>query len=110
VGIFFSSHQPLMPEINNAIRMALQADPKSTPNIEQEALQRTVNLVRVTAQQFNPLRFCAAVVIAAALLLIALWAARHNLPDISKDLMCCFDGFSGLVLGVLGGEAQKFSS
>jgi hypothetical protein len=99
-----------MPEINNAIRMALQADPKSTPNIEQEALQRTVNLVRVTAQQFHPLRFFVALVIAIVLLGTAISTAQHDLQDISKDLMHCFEGFSGLVLGLLGGEAEKFSS
>jgi hypothetical protein len=110
MGIFFASHQPVVPEINSAIRVALQVDPAGVANVEQEAALRTLELIRATAPQFSPLRFFGAVVIAAALLWGGIWTAQHNLPDISKDLMNSFVGFSGLVLGLLGGEAQKFSS
>ncbi len=110
MGIFFASHQPVVPEINSAIRVALQVDPATVANVEQEAAQRTLGLIRATAPQFSPLRFFGAVLIAVALLWGGIWTAQHNLPDISKDLMNCFVGFSGLVLGLLGGEAQKFSS
>ena len=110
MGIFFASHQPVVPEINSAIRVALQVEPKSIANVDQEAAQRTLELIRATAPQFSPLRFFGAVLIAGALLLAAIWTAQHNLPDISKTLMNSFAGFSGIVLGLLGGEAQKFSS
>ena len=110
MGIFFASHQPVVPEINSAIRVALQVDPNSIKNVDHEAAQRTLELIRATAPQFSPLRFCGAVLIAGALLGAGIWTAQHNLPDISKDLMNSFAGFSGLALGLLGGEAQKFSS
>ncbi len=110
MGIFFASHQPVVPEINSAIRVALGVDPKSVANVEQEASQRTLELIRATSPQFNPIRFFGAIVISALLLIAAIWTKQHNLDDISKDLMNAFTGFSGLVLGLLGGEAQKFSS
>jgi hypothetical protein len=110
MGIFFASHQPVVAEINSAIRVALQVDPATLGNVDHEAAQRTLGLIRATAPQFNPLRFCGAVLIAGALLAGGIWTAQHNLPDISKDLMNSFAGFSGIVLGLLGGEAQKFSS
>jgi hypothetical protein len=110
MGIFFVSHQPVVPEINSAIRMALLADPTTLGNVEHEAAQRTLGLIQATAPQFSPSRFAGAFLISCVLLVAAIWAAKHNLPDISKDLMNSFAGFSGIVLGLLGGEAQKFSS
>ena len=110
MGIFFASHQPVGPEINSAIRIALQVDPATVADVEKEAAQRTLGLIRVTAPQFSPLRFFGAVLIAGALLWGGIWTAQHNLPDISKDLMNSFLSFSGVVLGLLAGEAQKFSS
>lgn len=110
MGIFFASHQPVMQEINSAIRVALLADPGQIKNADEEASQRALDLVRATAAQFHPLRFVCALLISAALLGGAIWAAQHSLPDISKDLMNSFAGFSGIVLGLLGGEAQKSTS
>jgi len=110
VGIFFSSRQPVVPEIHNAIRAALLVDPSLVANAEDEADHRTLDVIRATAPQFQPLRFFCALLIAGALLLGAIWAARHNLPDISKDLMNSFAGFGGVVMGLLGGEAQKSAS
>ena len=110
MGIFFVSHQPVVPEINSTIRIALLVDPTTLTNVEHEAAQRTLELIQATAPQFSPSRFCGALLIAGALLLAGIWTAKHNLPDISKDLMNSFAGFSGIVLGLLGGEAQKFSS
>ena len=55
-------------------------------NVEHEAAQRTLELIRATAPQFSPSRFCGAVLIAGALLWGGIWAAQHNLPDISKEL------------------------
>jgi hypothetical protein len=110
MGIFFSSHQPVVPEINNAIKIALQDDPSIIQNVDDEATQRTMDLVRATAAQFHPLRFLCALLISVALVFGAIWTAKNNLPDISRDLMTAFAGFSGLVLGLLGGEAQKSTS
>lgn len=110
MGIFFVSHQPVVPEINSAIQVALMVNPATLANVEHEAAQRTVDLIRATAPQFRPSRFLGALVIAGVLLWGGIWTAQHNLPDISKDLMNSFAGFSGIVLGLLGGEAQKFSS
>jgi hypothetical protein len=110
MGIFFVSHQPVVPEINSAIRTALLADPATLGNVEHEAALRTLGLIQATSPQFSPGRFAGAFLISCALLLAAIWTANHNLPDISKDLMNSFAGFSGIVLGLLGGEAQKFSS
>jgi hypothetical protein len=110
MGIFFTAHQPVVPEIQSTIRIALMVDPGTLTNVDQEAAERTLTIINATGPQFNPGRFIGAVIISAALLWAAIWAAQHNLPDISKDLMNSFAGFSGLVLGLLGGEAQKFSA
>ena len=110
MGVFFTSHQPVVPEVNSAIKMALQTDPKTIGNVEQEAAQRTLGLVQTTAPKFSPSRFLGAVLIAVALLGAAIWTAKHDLPDISKDLMQSFMSFSGIVVGLIAGEAQKFSS
>lgn len=75
-----------------------------------EASDRTVQLVQAVAPKFNALRFGGAVAISGALLWGAVWTGQHNLLDISKELMNSFAGFSGLVLGLLGGEAQKSPS
>jgi len=107
VGIFFSSRQPLVPEVHSAIRAALLVDPSLVANAQDEADHRTLDVVRATAAQFRPLRLVCALLIAGALLFGAIWAAQHNLSDISKDLMNSFAGFGGIVMGLLGGEAQK---
>lgn len=110
MGIFFTAHQPVVPEIQSAIRIALMVEPNTLANIDQEAAERTLGIVNATGPQFNPGRFLGAVVISGALLLGAIWAAQHNLPDISKTLLNSFTAFSGIVVGLLGGEAQKFSA
>ena len=110
MGIFFISHQPVVPEIQSAIRVALQTEPTTISNLDGEAAQKALELIRATSPQFSPGRFLGALLIAAALLAGAIWAAKSNLPDISKDLMNSFAGYSGIVLGLLGGEVQKFSS
>jgi len=110
MGIFFTAHQPVVPEIQSAIRIALMADPKTLANVDQEAAERTLSIINATGPQFNPGRFLGALVISGALLWASIWTAQQNLPDISKALLNSFAGFSGLVLGLLGGEAQKFSA
>ena len=112
MGIFFTSTQPVLPIISAAFQDALLKDPKTiTGATEKEAAHRTIQLSQALSPAFNEWRFGGAVVIAGVLLFGAVYTGQHNLPDISKDLMNSFSGFSGLVLGLLGGEAQKsFSS
>jgi hypothetical protein len=110
MGIFFTAHQPVVPEIQSAIRIALMVDPQTVANVDQEAAERTLGVINATGPQFNPGRFFGAVVISGILLWGAIWTGQHNLPDISKALLNSFAGFSGIVLGVLGGEAQKFAA
>jgi hypothetical protein len=106
VGIFFTSSQPTLPTVAAAFEEALLVDPKNVPDVKKEAAHRTIRLSQDTSRTFNPWRFGGAVLIAVALLLGAIWTEQHDLPDISKVLMDSFSGFSGLVLGLLGGEAQ----
>ena len=113
MGIFFTSTQPVLPIISAAFQDALLKDPKTiTRAVCRKRLpHRTIQLSQALSPAFNEWRFGGAVVIAGVLLFGAVYTGQHNLPDISKDLMNSFSGFSGLVLGLLGGEAQKsFSS
>jgi hypothetical protein len=110
VGIFFASPQPALPAIRSAIKECLLIDPKTLADPDREAAHRTLLVSRAVSPTFNTWRFVGAVVIAAALLAGAVWTGLHNLPDISKALMTSFSGFSGIVLGLLGGEAQKSPS
>jgi hypothetical protein len=107
MGIFYTSSQPVLPTMKEAIRTALTANPNNFANAEAEAANRAVALAQATARTFNPWRFGAALAISAALLCGAIWTGQHGLPDISKNLMNSFSGFSGIVLGLLGGETQK---
>jgi hypothetical protein len=110
MGIFYTSQKPVVPEIHDAIRAALMVDPHLVQNADDEASHRTLDVVRTTATQFQPLRFFCAVLIAGALVAGAIWTAQHNLTDISKQLMNSFVGFSGAALGLLCGESQKSTS
>jgi len=109
MGIFFTS-RPALPTISAAFRESLLVDPKTLPDIENEVARRTIQVSQALSRTFDAWRFGGAVVIAVALLLAAIWTGQHNLPDISKALMNSFSGFSGVVLGLLGGEAQKSSA
>jgi len=111
MGIFFTSPQPVLPTISAAFQEALLKDPKTvTSTIEKEAAHRTIQLSQALSPAFSAWRFGGAIAIAGVLLFGAIWTGQHNLPDISKDLMNSFSGFSGVVLGLLGGEVQKSSS
>lgn len=107
MGVFFVSRRPVVPEIHDGIRAALLVDPSIIPNAEEEAAQRTLDVVRATAAQFQPARFFIALLIAGGLLVGAIWAQQHSMSNISEQLMNSFAGYSGIVLGLLGGEAQK---
>ena len=112
MAIFFTSSQPVLPTIHKTIEDALKTDPQTLTLVgpEKEAADRTVKLLKTVSPTFNSWRFIAALVIAVALLLGAIWTALHGLTDISKVLMTTFTGYSGIVLGLLGGEAQKAPS
>lgn len=110
MGIFYTSAQPVLPTIKDAIRSALATNPGTLVNLENEAANRTVSVAQSTTPKFNPWRFIGAVIISGLLLYGAIWTGQHNLQDISKDLMNSFSAFSGIVLGLLGGEAQKSAS
>jgi hypothetical protein len=110
VGIFFASDQPVVPEVHSAIRDALLVEPHLVKNADEEASHRTLDVVRATAGRFKPLRFFCALLIAGALFAGAVWTARQNMLDISKQLMVLLAGFSGIVVGLLVGEAQKSTS
>jgi hypothetical protein len=110
MGIFYTSSKPVLPEVHNTILDALRTNLANPNDAEPQAAKRTLDLVKKTDPSFNAWRFAAAVTIACGLLLGAIWTGQHNLADISKELMTSFSGFSGLVLGLLGGEAQKSST
>jgi hypothetical protein len=107
VGIFYTSSQPVLPTLRDAIEDALRVDPLTLANPGQEAAGRTLQVAQVVSPQFSWPRFVAAVLIAATLLLVAIWTAKNGLSEISKSLMTSFTAFSGIVLGILGGETQK---
>ena len=111
MGIFFTPRQAVLPTISSAIREALMVDPTNI-DIDKVAAHKTIQLSQALAlsSAFNVWRFVGAIVIACVLLSGAIWTGQHNLADISKELMNSFSGFSGIILGLLGGEAQKSSA
>lgn len=107
MGIFYTSPEPTLPFITNAIKESLLINPSTLSDPDREAAHRTLRVIRGVSPTFNTWRFVGALGIAAALLAGGIWTGMHNLPDISKELMTSFSGFAGIVLGLLGGEAQK---
>lgn len=107
MGIFFTSPRPSLPTITTALEDALRVDPQALTDFKKEAAERTSQIVQSTTPTFQAWRFVGAVVIAVGLVLVAIWTKQHDLDDISKGLMDSFSGFSGVVVGLLGGEAQK---
>jgi hypothetical protein len=110
MGLFYTSSQPALPTVRKAIEDALMVEPANLPDAGREASDRTLKLAQTIEPKFNGFRFAIALLLSAALLGAAIWTGQHGLPDISKDLMNSFAGFSGIVLGMLGGEAQKSPS
>jgi hypothetical protein len=108
MGVFYTAQAPAVATIKSAIEEALKVDPKTLSDPSADAAARTVAVADKVTPQFNAWRFGAATVIAVVLLLTAIWTAQQQgLSDISKTLMTSFSSFSGIVLGLLGGEAQK---
>ncbi|MBZ5507339.1 MAG: hypothetical protein LAO78_17915 [Acidobacteriia bacterium] len=110
MGIFFTSPKPAAPAIQEALESALTQDPKAlAAPLKTEAAARAHALAQTTAPQFNLRNFVLALIISAVLLAVAIWADDQH-KEISKALMTSFTSFSGIVLGLLGGEAQKSAS
>jgi hypothetical protein len=103
MGIFFGSAKPTRPVFVTALRV----DPNEVTGLNQEPAQGVLGVAEHSDPPFFAWRFLGAVVIALVVVLAAIWTAQHNLPDISKGLMDSFAGFSGLVAGLLAGEAPK---
>jgi hypothetical protein len=110
MGIFFTAPQQVAPAIQTALHSALAQDPKTlAAPLQTEAAARAQALIQTTAPQFNLRNFILAVIISGVLLALAIWTDKtHN--SISTTLMTSFTSFSGIVLGLLGGEAQKSTS
>jgi len=104
MGIFFES-EPLFPPLRSALENALKVNPSSIPNLGEEAVTRATQLHQEVVGQIKWVRVVIALCICAVLLALAIYTARQNLADISKSLMTSFQSFSGLVVGLLGGEA-----
>jgi len=107
MGIFFTSHEAVLPTINTMLKEALMVDPATVADFDKDSLVKTMKVYKSISPTFNAWRFWGAAAIAGVLLGVAIWTGQHNLADISKDLMNSFSGFIGVVLGLLGGEAQK---
>jgi hypothetical protein len=110
MGVFFTSHEAVLPTINTALKEALLVEPATVADIDKDTSHRTMKVYKSISPTFNAWRFWGAAAIAGVLLGVAIWTELHNLADISKDLMQAFTGFMGVVLGLLGGEAQKSST
>jgi hypothetical protein len=109
MGVFFTSNQSAVPAITTAIKDALMVSPNTVSSPEREAVDRAATVIRSATPQFQVWRFLGAVVICAVLLALAIWTKGKgkDYDDISTTLLTSFTAFSGLVLGLLGGEAQK---
>lgn len=107
MGIFYTTQRRAIPEIRKAMADALRTDPTKVSDIGQAATDRTAQLQESVSPTFNVFRFVAAAIIAIVLLATAIWTAKDGLNDISSHLMTSFTAYSGIVLGLLGGEAQK---
>lgn len=103
MAIFVRSDN-LTPVITNALRSALSLNPATIADTQGEADSRAAKVVQQLTTEIAWPRLLIAVGIAFLLLGVAIWTAQANMPDISKGLMTSFQSFSGLVVGILGGE------
>jgi hypothetical protein len=104
MGVFFSSPHPVAPATQEALKSALMRDPKTIADPQTEAAAQAHTLAQTTAPQFNWRNFVGALVISAVLLGLAIALDNGQHKEISKALMTSFQSFSGIVLGLLGGE------
>jgi hypothetical protein len=113
MGIFFTRNQAVAPTIQAALTEALTADPATLggpQGVATQAAARTQQVAQATAPAFNLRNFILAVLIAAILLALAIYLDNDAHKDISKALMTSFSSYSGIVIGLLGGEVQKSAS
>ena len=104
MAIFVQSAN-LEPEVTNALANALSADAGKLENdVQSEAAKRSSEVIKAVSPKIAWSRLLVAIVIALALVAAAIYTASNNLTDISKGLMTSFQSFSGLVVGLLGGE------
>lgn len=111
MGLFFASPQPALPAATAEFRDALNFDAKSMTDADtdREAGLRAVRLSQKVTPKFRPWRFAGAALVAAAIVVVAIWTEQHNLHDISKTLMSCFPPLVSLIAGLIAGEAQRSS-
>lgn len=111
MGIFYTAKQPVAPTMHKALTDALMVNPAplTAPQIATEVANRVDAVAQATTPEFNLRNFIGALVIAAALLITAIYVQGKgkDYEDIAKTLMTSFTSFSGIVLGLLGGEVQK---
>ena len=107
MGIFFTYPRPNQNILTEASKKSPPGDPTSQFKTDQRVPHNSMQLSHFLEPTLNRGRFVGALTIATVLLLGAIWTGQHNLPDISNKLMDSFSGFSGIVLGLLGGEVQK---
>lgn len=101
MAIFVKSTN-LRPLLTNALSDALRLN--DVANVQAEAEARTENVVEALTTDIDWRRFLLTVLIAFLLLAGAIYTAKAGLADISKGLMTSFQSFSGLIVGLLGGE------
>jgi hypothetical protein len=104
MGVFFTAQRAAAPAIQQALASALKQDPKTIPDADVAAAAKAHELAQTTAPQFNWRNFLGAVCISGILLGLAIALDNEQHKEISKALMTSFQSFSGIVVGLLGGE------
>lgn len=99
----FVKSQNLTSLLAPAIAHALKEVPDHIGDPQIEATKRSMQVVGQLTTEIEWPRLLIAVAIAFVLLGLAIWTAKTN-PNISTSLMTSFQSFSGLVVGLLGGE------
>lgn len=104
MGIFVKSAN-LRPLLTSALADALRLN--NVANVQEEAETLSADISEALTAEIAWPRFLVAVLIAFLLLAGAIYTAKTDLPDISKGLMTSFQSFSGLIVGLLGGEVAS---
>jgi hypothetical protein len=103
MGLFIKS-KFLFPPIHNSLKDALSTNPAALTDLPSEAVDRTSKVVEELSVEIQWDRLIMAIVIWLVLLVVVNITALYNLADISKGLMTSFQSFSGLLVGLIGGE------
>jgi hypothetical protein len=100
----FLETKNMRPLMTKALTDALAINPANISDVQGKAASLSENVLQsLTASVAWP-RVLVAILIGFLLLVAAIYTGKANLPDISKGLMTSFQSFSGLVVGLLGGE------